>query len=207
MKNKIVIILVGLTVLSVGVSCYLYQRLSNKNQQIKVLENNQESLAKDVETYRNDKNQLIQKYTQLQLTSEEIKKLNLANLEELSDMKVKYKNLQSYVNVLIESSKDTTINVVDTVIKIDSTLIVGKHFKFDDYWYRCEGTLYNNKVDLKMGCNHGITAASEIIYKGWWIFKKPKKIQTTVLVTNPNDTIKKSIVIDVIKKKKQREVK
>ena len=58
-----------------------------------------------------------------------------------------------------------------------------------------------------MGCNHGITAASEIIYKGWCIFKKPKKIQTTVLVTNPNDTIKKSIVIDVIKKKKQREVK
>lgn len=207
MKNKIVIILVGLTALSVGVSCYLYQRLSNKNQQIKVLENNQESLAKDVETYRNDKNQLIQKYTQLQLTSEEIKKLNLANFEELSDMKVKYKNLQSYVNVLIESSKDTTINVVDTVIKIDSTLIVGKHFKFDDYWYRCEGALYNDKVDLKMGCNHGITAASEIIYKGWWIFKKPKKIQTTVLVTNPNDTIKKSIVIDVIKKKKQREVK
>lgn len=207
MKNKLMVILICLSVVSLGACVYLYKSLSNRNNQIKVLENNQESLAKDVESFRNDKNQLIQKNTQLQLTAKELKELNMANVEELSDMKVKYKNLQTYVNVLLESSKDTTIAVVDTVFKRDSTLIRGKHFKFDDYWYRCDGVIYNDKVDLKLGCNHGITAASEIIYKGWWVFKKPKKIQTTVMVTNPNDTIKKSVVIDVIKKKKQRIVK
>ena len=205
--KKITVISICLAILSVAACVYMYNLLSNKKSQIQVLENNQESLAKDVETYRNNKNQLIQKNTQLQLTVNEMKELNLLSKQEMKDMEVKYKNLQTYVKVLLESKQDTTVAVRDTTFVQDSTLIVGKHFYFDNYWYRCDGTIYNDKVDLKLGCNHEVTAVSEIIYKGWWIFKKPKKIETTVMVANPNDTIKKSLVIDVIKKKKNRKVK
>lgn len=205
--KKITVISICLAILSVVACVYMYNLLSNKKSQIQVLENNQESLAKDVETYRNDKNQLVQKNTQLQLTVNEMKELNLLSKQEMKDMEVMYKNLQTYVKVLLESKQDTTVAVRDTTFVQDSTLIVGKHFNFDNYWYRCDGTIYNDKVDLKLGCNHEVTAASEIIYKGWWIFKKPKKIETTVMVSNPNDTIKKSLVIDVIKKKKNRKVK
>lgn len=205
--KKITVISICLAILSVAACVYMYNLLSNKKSQIQVLENNQESLAKDVETYRNDNNQLVQKNTQLQLTVNEMKELNLLSKQEMKDMEVKYKNLQTYVKVLLESKQDTTVAVRDTTFVQDSTLIVGKHFNFDNYWYRCDGTIYNDKVDLKLGCNHEVTAASEIIYKGWWIFKKPKKIETTVMVSNPNDTIKKSLVIDVIKKKKNRKVK
>lgn len=205
--KKITVISICLAILSVAACVYMYNLLSNKKSQIQVLENNQESLAKDVETYRNDKNQLVQKNTQLQLTVNEMKELNLLSKQEMKDMEVKYKNLQTYVKVLLESKQDTTVAVRDTTFVQDSTLIVGKHFNFDNYWYRCDGTIYNDKVDLKLGCNHEVIAASEIIYKGWWIFKKPKKIETTVMVANPNDTIKKSLVIDVIKKKKNRKVK
>jgi regulator of replication initiation timing len=205
--KKITVISICLAILSVAACVYMYNLLSNKKSQIQVLENNQESLAKNVETYRNDKNQLVQKNTQLQLTVDEMKELNLLSKQEMKDMKVKYKNLQTYVKVLLESKQDTTVAVRDTTFVQDSTLIVGKHFNFDNYWYRCDGTIYNDKVDLKLGCNHEVTAASEIIYKGWWIFKKPKKIETAVMVANPNDTIKKSLVIDVIKKKKNRKVK
>ena len=204
--KKIIVISICLAILSVAACVYMYNLLSNKKSQIQVLENNQESLAKDVETYRNDKNQLVQKNTQLQLTVNEMKELNLLSKQEMKDMEVKYKNLQTYVKVLLESKQDTTVAVRDTTFAQDSTLIVGKHFNFDNYWYRCDGTIYNDKVDLKLGCNHEVTAASEIIYKGW-IFNKPKKIETTVMVSNPNDTIKKSLVIDVIKKKKNRKVK
>lgn len=205
--KKITVISICLAILSVAACVYMYNLLSNKKSQIQVLENNQESLAKDVETYRNDKNQFVQKNIQLQLTVNEMKELNLLSKQEMKDMEVKYKNLQTYVKVLLESKQDTTVAVRDTTFVQDSTLIVGKHFNFDNYWYRCDGTIYNDKVDLKLGCNHEVTAASEIIYKGWWIFKKPKKIETTVMVANPNDTIKKSLVIDVIKKKKNRKVK
>lgn len=204
MKTNVVLIIIIIAMSAVMVK--LFESNSNKAKQINSLENNQANLLGQVNRFRTENGILVEKSNQLQLTVDELREYNLISEKELKELNVKYKNLQSYLNLEIESKRDTTVVVKDSIVYIDSSLVKARTFNYSDNWYSCKGTFYGDKVDLDMSCRHKINTASEVIYKGWWIFKRPKKVEVTVWVSNPKDTITKNIVIDVVKKRKYRKL-
>lgn len=203
--KKLVIILAALLVTCVATITIMRSKLSEKNVQIFALENNQRSLLSENETFRTSNEQLVTKVTNLSLTKEELNYLNDSIVKELKDSKVKIKNLTKYIDIHISSSQDTKPSVRDSLVYInDSTFIKGKAIEYDNYWYHYKGVVYQDSASLKIGCNHDIHVFDEPIYKGWWIFKKLKRIETTVLVTNPNDTLTRVFSVDVVNKKRKR---
>lgn len=196
MKTKwILLIILSLVCIIV----YQGKTISDRKERVQVLEGNQESLLKKVDSYRKENGALVEKSTKLQLTLDELKEYSLISESKLKEMDVKCKNLQSYINVLLESKLDTAVNLKDTIIVSDTVPLKVKKFFYSDNWYRCTGLISNNKADLSISCKHDITVVSEGVYKGWWIFRKLKKVVSTVYVTNPYDTIVKTVNFDVKK--------
>ena len=199
-------ILLAICAVLLAFTGFLLKTTKDKKEQIKVLENNQSSLLLEKESFRISNKELVQKNTQLQLTVNELKEFNIINEEKLKELNVKYKNLQYYVDVELKSNQQVQVPVTDTVIIRDTVAEKAKRFEYDNYWYTCSGILIKDSVSLDMSCRHQVMTMSEVKYKGWWIFKRPKKVETTIYVSNPNDTIIKSVVIDVIKKNKDRKI-
>lgn len=204
--KKTTFIIFAIFLVSLALNAYFIKSNNDKREQIQVLENNQNSLLQEKKTFKTENGELVQKNIQLQLTVDELKELNIVNESKLKELDVKYKNLQYYVDVELKSSQHVQVPINDTLIVRDTILYRAKRFNYDNYWYTCDGIVYSDSVDLSLRCRHKILTMSEVKYKGWWIFKKPKRVETTIYVSNPTDTIVKSIVIDVIKKNKDRKI-
>lgn len=199
-KNlKALAILVGVFILLVWYIISLRGDIKEKKEALQVLENNNEQLLTGTRILKAENGNLVYKVNEVTVTSEELKSTNKDLESELKNAKVKIKNLESFISISL-SSKDTV-----TVINRD-TIIQNLPFRTFDYntkWYHVRGVQDTNTTKLEISCYHDINISNEVIYKGWWIFKRPIKNEVTVTVGNSKDTIQK-IQSFYISKKRQR---
>lgn len=199
-KNlKALAILVGVFILLVWYIISLRGDIKEKKEALQVLENNNEQLLTGTRILKAENGNLVYKVNEVTVTSEELKSTNKDLEAELKNAKVKIKNLESFISISL-SSKDTV-----TVINRD-TIIQNLPFRTFDYntkWYHVRGVQDTNTTKLEISCYHDINISNEVIYKGWWIFKRPIKNEVTVTVGNSKDTMQK-IQSFYISKKRQR---
>lgn len=199
-KNlKVLLILIGIFSLLVWYIISLRGDIREKKEALQTLENNNEQLLTGIRVLEAKNGNLVYKVNEITVTSEELKATNKGLETELKNAKVKIKNLESFISISL-SSKDTV-----TVINRD-TIIQNLPFRTFDYntkWYHVKGIQDINTTKLEISCYHDINIANEVMYKGWWIFKKPIKNEVTVIVGNSKDTIQK-IQSFYISKKRQR---
>lgn len=199
-KNlKVLLILIGVFSLLTWYIISLRGDIREKKEALQTLENNNEQLLTGTRVLEAKNGDLVYKVNEITVTSEELKATNKGLETELKNAKVKIKNLESFISISL-SSKDTV-----TVINRD-TIIQNLPFRTFDYntkWYHVRGIQDINITKLEISCYHDINIANEVMYKGWWIFKKPIKNEVTVTVGNSKDTIQK-IQSFYISKKRQR---
>lgn len=201
--SKLKWILLIVLVLSLGLTIFVISKNKNYKSQIKALENNQTILLNDAERFRTAYNEEVVKTGHLVLTRDELLESNSHLKDELKRMKVKEKNLQTYIEVLLNSKDTAYIQVTDTIINTEKC----KHLDYNNYWYQVKGEVCDSTANLELSCKHKLILADEAIYKGWWIFKRLKYFKYSVKVCNPKDTIETFNVVDVVKSKNKRKIK
>ncbi len=127
----------------------------------------------------------------LNLKASELNKVNSELNDELKNMKIKIKNLQnaSVVNIQYKYIHDTIYS--ENVI-ID-TLTGNRTYKtiIDNPYYSAKwnSTVIDDKkllvTDYQTQFNDTIITATEIKYKGWWFWRKPKEIKFHIKSKNP----------------------
>lgn len=200
-KTKAFILVIGISLLLVGCIIFLSNSLKEKKEAIQTLENNNEQFLKGIRVLETENGKLVYKVNEVTITSAELALVNSDLSEELKNAKVKVKNLESLINLSISSKDTTTVNTRDTLIQN----LPFRTFNYTTKWYQIKGIQDISTTKLDIGCYHDISIANEIIYKGWWIFKKPLKTVATVIVSNPKDSVQK-VQSFYISEKRRRKV-
>jgi DNA repair exonuclease SbcCD ATPase subunit len=138
MKNKIIIILVAL----IGLSFVGLNVLNNKYKKEKAdrerLEQNQRVLLSDISTYKAKNGELITRTEALQQTERELKKYNSHLLSELSNLRIRPKDLKSHISVTTETKLEQTVPIRDTVLLPN---LSAKSFTFQDDYTTIRGVI------------------------------------------------------------------
>lgn len=127
----------------------------------------------------------------LNLKASELNKINSELNDELKNMKIKIKNLQNvsvidiqykYIHDTIYSEKIITDNIDNITYK---TIIDNPYYSAS--W---NSSLIDDKsklviTDYQTQFNDTIITATEIKYKGWWFWRKPKEIKFHIKSKNP----------------------
>lgn len=186
---------------------FLGSMVNSQKKRIIALEYNESVLLGTQDSYRTKNQELVTQVNQLIATKEDLFKSDSLAKEKLKKMDVKVKNLQNYISLHLSSKDEANVSVEDvTIAPKDSILkpIEAKKFEYHTKWYNVNGLLVGDSVNLKISCYHEMDIANELIYKGWWIFKKPKELKTKVLLTNPTDTIEVVKSYKIVKNKLEK---
>lgn len=138
MKNKIIIILIAL----IGLSFVGLNVLNNKYKKEKAekerLEQNQRVLLSDISTYKAKNGELITRTEALQHTERELKKYNSQLLSELSNLRIRPRDLQSHISITAETNIEQTVPIRDTVLLPN---LSAKSFTFKDDYTTIRGVI------------------------------------------------------------------
>ena len=188
--NKTIFKILGLLIVGfVGIyfgKSYFLLKKDNKR-----LEYNLTNVNQKLDSVVDKNGELHYTVNSLNLKTSELNKVNSELNEELKNMKIKIKNLQnaSVVDIQYKYVHDTIYS--ENVI-ID-TLTGNKTYKtiIDNSYYSAKwnSTIIDNKkllvTDYQTQFNDTIITATEIKYKGWWFWRKPKEIKFHVKSKNP----------------------
>lgn len=197
---KTVIIIIGIIILVSWYISSLLTTISTQKESIQVLEVNTEQLLVGMRVLRTDSGMLVAKVNELTFSRAEIEYYNSELVKRLESAKVKIKNLESVIELSVSSKDTVTVLNRDTLIQNLSF----RTFSYNTKWYQVKGIQDSLTTKLEIGCYHDISIANEVMYKGWWIFKKAIKNEVTVIVSNPKDTIEKIQSFYISEKRKKR---
>ncbi len=178
-KNIIIYIaLIGTALLSMK-SC------QKQKQERKVAERNIEALASDIEKYQTKSGEDAVIIQGLEIDKNSLSKINAELAKDLEDTKVKLKNAKAVIRVKTEykyrNVKDTIpVYISDSITKVN---IDEPFLKLNLEVDNQRNAINPEKLTLIIPNKQDII--SEIKYKGWWIFKKKKGVQVTVVNSNP----------------------
>lgn len=201
MKNKVIVgLLLVIVILSSLVIC-----LGNMYHNTKVdrdrIENNFYNINQELDSVKDKNGELHYTVETLNFTKFELEKTKSDLVKEVKNMKLKIKNLESISHTEIKYiKKDSIIYVEKTADTIFTTQI--KDDWIDNSW---KTVLTDNRKNLKiydynLEITDSIIIPTEIEYKGWWIFKRPKGVKIHVKSLNPYSKINKIEYIRLHKK-------
>lgn len=187
----------------VTMSVCLFLTLFLKNREIRRQENNFIALNEELTHYKTANGQRATQVSSLILTNKELKTYNEELVNQVKDLKIKLKNVQSISVKALESNyninstlKDSVIFVYDTVSQtiIDTTKI--KYTSYFDDWITFKQTQIDTAVNTEIKTRDSIT-----IVQHWEPYKflcfrwGKKKSKETVTNSNPYSTVTHSINI------------
>lgn len=197
---KTAVILTGIAIIVVWYISSLLSTISKQKESIQVLEVNAEQLLVGMRVLRTDSGMLVAKVNELTFSRAEIEYYNSELVKRLESAKVKIKNLESAIELSVSSKDTVTVLNRDTFIQN----LPFRTFSYNTKWYQVKGIQDSLSTKLEIGCYHDISIANEVIYKGWWIFRKVIKNEVTVIVSNPKDTIEKVQSFYISEKRKKK---
>ena len=178
-KNIIIyIVLIGTASLSMR-SC------QKQKQERRIAERNIEALVADIERYKTESGKDAVVIQGLEIGKRSLSKINAELAKELEDTKVKLKNARSAVQIKTEykyrNIKDTIpVYISDSITKVNiNEPFLRLSLEIDNK----KDVINPDKLTLHIPNKQII--APEFKYKGWWIFKKKRGVQITVVNSNP----------------------
>jgi len=185
MRIKIILAAVALILLLSIV--FLVIRLKDKNNTISQLKTSNKSLITRIDTFRNEKNQVVVEKVQVIVDKKEVERLNSTvnkYKQELELLGIKLRSTE-YVMEMQYSTMGIMIAQMDTMRKETPTPDI-KYFT--DGYYTC---LYSNNL---LKCNYTdtmISAISRFKDAKWFLPKlwKPWSYKLDAKFSNPNSTI------------------
>ena len=151
----------------------------------KVAERNTEVMASDVRYYEAQNGKQVATIEGLELDINSLENINGDLYNDLSATKVKLKNAQSAIRVVTEykyiNTSDTLrVAVTDSVAVVD---IRQDHLKLIATIDLVQGLILPGSLLIEIPNIQ--TIATEIKYRGWWIFRRKDGVSVTVLNSNP----------------------
>ncbi len=168
-----------------AVTLVLARGYHKEKEERKTAERNITALTSDIETYKTKSNEQAVVIKGLELDKTSLENVNKELYDDLSDTKVKLKHAESAIRVVTEYkyvNKNDTIHVFksDSITKID----------IDNKYLKLKAIIdnYNNIIrpsNFILSIPNKQTIATEVDYKGWWLFKRKKGVSVTIVNSNP----------------------
>lgn len=189
-KQILMIIAVAL-ILGLSLTTYwLYGKWSAEKVDKQRVENNFQNSQFKLDSTRTRNGQLEYSVKTLTLKQGEFETFAPDIVNQLKDMGLKVKNLESVVraNTRIEYLPGESIKV-----EVDKISPIKFKEKFKDKWldFSANVNLINNKTDIKVDSfklilTDTLLMPKEIEYKGWWFWKKAVNIKFHIQSKNPH---------------------
>lgn len=185
MKDKIIFILI-VCVSALGFSQFYTCKYTAKlKSSLKTAENNFTQSQSDNIQYRAKNGLLVNESKTYVLTIDKLKEIREEQERTIKDLKLKLKNVQS-----MQTISTRTEYIVQTVVR-DSIIrdTVAQCFDYRTEWMRISGCVRNDLASLNIQNKDSIFSVGTMVYKGWWIFKKPIAVRQYVQSFNPSSKI------------------
>ncbi len=188
--KKSTLYLIGIIVVMIGALIFEYHCVKVYKQESKRLEYNLNNINSELDSVKNKNGEYHNTVSVLNLKASELNKINSSLSKELENMRIKIKNLENATTIVTEYKYVT--DTVETVkYKYNSWLSSFDNQYISAMW-KSELDSTNNVLsvsDFSANVNDTIITATEIIYKGWWFWRKPKEIKLHIKTTNPYSNI------------------
>lgn len=185
MKDKIIFILI-VCVSCLGLSQFYTCKYTTKlKSSLKTAENNFTQSQSENIQYRAKNGLLVNESKTYVLTINELKELRTEQERTIKDLKLKLKNVQS-----MQTISTKTEYIVQTIVR-DSIIrdTVAQCFDYETEWMKISGCVRNDLASLNIQNKDSIFSVGSMVYKGWWIFKKPIAVRQYVQSFNPSSKI------------------
>ena len=185
MKAQIVKILATLC-LMMGLTIYFgYKYTTKLKSSLKTAENNFTQSQSDNIQYMAKNGLLVNESKTYVLTIDKLKEIREEQERTIKDLKLKLKNVQS-----MQTISTRTEYIVQTVVR-DSIIrdTVAQCFDYRSEWMKISGCVQSGRASLNVSNRDSIFSVGSMVYKGWWIFKKPIAVRQYVQSFNPSSKI------------------
>lgn len=162
-------------------------------------ENNLSASLSEIREYRTKNGELVSIISGYELKIKEVQKLMPQLYNEIASLKVKLKNAQSITKIVTEYKYINKDSIVYVSISDSARM-----FNIDNEWLKARMTITNCSI-IKPGdfiiesIPNSIITAPEIIYKGWWFWKRPIGVDLHIKQSNPHCSTIDAIYIDLKK--------
>ena len=201
MKNKIIVWLGLLFVVSLVAVYVMGTTLIKQQKEIKIAEQNLVARTSELATYITKHGDSVKVLQGMRLDVNDAKKVEGALMKRIKDLEIKLKNATGVIEI-IETVKYVNKDSIVYVPLTDTPRL----FPIEDKWLKAEVVVTDFKyiapgdfriLDIP---NTSILVPS-IKYKGWWIFKKTIGVEVFINNTNPYIKTTSGTYIDLRKKK------
>ena len=209
-KNKIILTsFILIAALIVGNIMFFKAYIAAKNDRDRI-EQNFENKEQKIKVLQDRNGTLHSMIVGLNLKTDEFKKNNSLLTDEINNMKIKLKRVESASNVVVkyrwksDTIYQTKLQVIyDTIskqkVKTFNTEINNKWINSSWKSVLSSDGKYLNINDYQVHLNDSLIFVTETMYKGWWIFRKSKGIKLHVKSKNPYSNIERIEYIKITK--------
>ena len=192
-KNRKLIIGVAVVAL-IALCIYFVYSTVNLREDNKRLKNNEIALTKDIEVYKTKAGHNAAKVRQLELTVSEFKQLCSDQEDELAELGIKIKRLESMTSTGTQTDAHGKTQLKDTVFvhKIDTVTIAenGKYFEWKDNWNSISGKIIGDNVECYYHGTDTLTVVAHRVPKKFLFIKwGTKYIDVDIVNKNPSTII------------------
>ena len=199
MKKYLIIMCLALAVLSAWLAHSLYESSLDRQR----LRNNQEALMSEVKLYETKAGESAASVLRLQLTKSELERNNQELCQEVKDLGIKLKRLQSVSQTSTQGEIHAKAEIRDSIIYKPEIHLVDtlKTFRWKDPpWAFVEGIIDSGKVDLSISTNDTIIQIVHRVPKKFLFFRfGTKAIRQEIITKNPYNRIRYSEYIELKK--------
>ena len=188
-----------LVIFFIGTTWYMGKKYSQeRSDRLRITQSFQAS-NQELEYYKTRNGELVANNQALVLKVDELKEIYPEILSELRNMKIKPNRVNSYTETVIESEKQITTVLRDSII--NDTIVV-RIFNYRDEFYDVSGIAKGDSQKVNI---HSTDSLIQVVYKGerihpWlWIFSS-RKLEQAITCKNPNATVVYSKHIEIIRK-------
>lgn len=170
MKKYLIITCLALAMLS----AWLAQSLVSANKEKTRLKNNQEALMSECKLYETKAGESAASVLRLQLTKDELEKNNQKLSQEIKDLGIKLKRVQSLSQTSSQANIKIQTEIRDSIVYKPETHLVDtlKHFSWSDPpWADIKGVINDGKVDLSVTTSDTIIQIVHKVPKRFLCFK------------------------------------
>lgn len=197
--SKLNLYLIGGILVLIGVVYILWNIGENRQKEIDILNVNQSALLSDIKVYKDKNGELVSMVDGFTVDKSTFKTLNDSLYREVSNLKLKLKNVTSVVQIkeVIRYVNGDTIYSVEK----DST---ERQFFINEPYFRMELSIINDSIiapnDLSIALpNEQMIVLESPRYKGWWFWKKLVGAKLHVKNSNPYYEITEAEYFDFTK--------
>lgn len=183
MKSKLLQVLIW--IILIGSIIFTSRSCVKQKELLKKATRNIEILHEDIISYTTKNGKQASTIDGLQLDINSLEKINKNLFEDLTASNVKLSNVKSVIEVVTEYKY---INTLDTLyVKVtDSTVLLNVQEQYLHLKAEIDikkQLIYPSSLILEIPNTQ--TISTEVLTKGWWLFKRDKGVRVTVINSNP----------------------